>query len=88
MTTPVVWITSASPHLERTSAPEIVRAEVIVQGLNYVEPEARVNLGDIQRMLDWYEAQGMQKIHIDAKTIVDMRYVKLIDEASKDEATK
>jgi hypothetical protein len=59
------------------------KPEVIVQGLNYVEPEARVNLGDIQRMLDWYEAQGMQKIHIDAKNIVDMRYVKLIDESSK-----
>lgn len=64
------------------------KPEVIVQGLNYVEPEARVNLGDIQRMLDWYEAQGMQKMHIDAKNIIDMRYAKLIDEGSKDEASK
>ena len=50
---------------------------MIEQGLNYVEPEARINLGDIQRMLDWYEAQGMQKIHIDATNIIDMRYAKL-----------
>lgn len=64
------------------------KPEVIVQGLNYVEPEARVNFGDIQRMLDWYEAQGMQKMHIDAKNIIDMRYAKLIDEGSKDEASK
>jgi NitT/TauT family transport system substrate-binding protein len=53
--------------------------EVITQGLNYVEPEARVNVGDLQRMLDWYEAQGMQKMHIDARSIIDMRYAKLIE---------
>lgn len=52
---------------------------VIAQGLNYVDPEARVTLGDLQRMLDWYEAQGMQKGHIDAASIVDRRYAKLID---------
>jgi NitT/TauT family transport system substrate-binding protein len=52
--------------------PDIVRL-----GLNYVEPEARLNLADLQRMLDWYEAQGMQKVHIDGKTLVDLRYAKL-----------
>jgi NitT/TauT family transport system substrate-binding protein len=86
------FVDAQGNRADQASAPELIelmakglnqKPEVIVQGLNYVEPEARVNLGDIQRMLDWYEAQGMQKIHIDAKNIVDMRYVKLIDEASK-----
>ena len=52
--------------------------EVIKDGLNYVEPDARVNAGDIQHMLDWYEAQGMQKMHIDATSMIDMRYAKLV----------
>ncbi|HEY3919714.1 MAG TPA: ABC transporter substrate-binding protein [Stellaceae bacterium] len=51
---------------------------VITQGLNYVEPDARVNVGDIQRMLDWYEAQGMQKVHIEATSMIDTRYAKLV----------
>ena len=35
-------------------------------------------------MLDWYEAQGMQKMHIDATTIIDIRYAKLIDARAPD----
>ena len=52
--------------------------DVITRALNYLEPEARVAVDDIQRMLDWYEAQGMQKIHIDARSMVDLRYAKLV----------
>jgi len=54
--------------------------DVIRRGLNYVEPEARVAVGDIQRMLDWYEAQGMQKVHIDARSMIDMRFAKLVED--------
>jgi NitT/TauT family transport system substrate-binding protein len=86
------FVDAQGNRADQPSAPELIalmakglnqKPEVIVQGLNYVEPEARVNLGDIQRMLDWYEAQGMQKIHIDAKNIIDMRYVELSDETSR-----
>lgn len=58
-------------------------AKVIIDGLNYVDPEARISLGDLQHMLDWYQAMGMQKTHIDAKSIVDLRYAKLVDTAEK-----
>jgi len=51
--------------------------EVITQGLNYADPEARVAVDDMQRMIDWYEAEGMQKVHIDAKSIIDLRYATL-----------
>jgi NitT/TauT family transport system substrate-binding protein len=86
------FVDAQGNRADQPSAPELIalmakglnqKPEVIVQALNYVEPEARVNLGDIQRMLDWYEVQGMQKMHIDAKNILDMRYVKVIDESAK-----
>lgn len=51
--------------------------QVIVDGLNYVDPEARIDVKVVQRMLDWYEKMGMQKTHIDAKTFIDTRYAKL-----------
>lgn len=54
--------------------------KVISDGLNYVDPDARIAVGDVQRMLDWYQTMGMQKTHIDAKSIIDMRYAKLVDE--------
>lgn len=57
--------------------------KVVTDGLNYVDPEARVSIGDIQHMLDWYQAMGMQKTRIDAKAIVDMRYAKLIEAKEK-----
>ncbi len=53
--------------------------KVVVDGLNYFEPEARIAISDVQRMVDWYEKMGMQKSHIDAKTFVDTRYAKLLE---------
>lgn len=53
--------------------------EVVRRGLNYVDPEARIAVADLQRMLDWYEAKGLQKFHVDAKALIDMRYAKLAD---------
>jgi NitT/TauT family transport system substrate-binding protein len=52
--------------------------EVVVRrGLSYVDPEARIPVADLQRMLDWYEARGLQKFHADATALIDMRYAKL-----------
>src|SRR5579875_3307928 len=51
--------------------------QVIIDGLNYVDPEARIDVGVVQRMVDWYEKMGMQKSHIEAKSFIDTRYAKL-----------
>lgn len=51
--------------------------DVIEDGVTYVDPEARVIVDDIQTMVDWFEAHGMQKTHIDARSLIDMRYAKL-----------
>lgn len=53
--------------------------KVVVDGLNYIEPEARIAISDVQRMVDWYEKMGMQKSHIDAKAVVDTRYARLLE---------
>ncbi len=47
---------------------------VIELGVPYFDPLARVSVPDIQRALDWYEAQGMLKTHIDAENFIDRRY--------------
>jgi NitT/TauT family transport system substrate-binding protein len=54
--------------------------KVIVDGLNYVDPEARLNVGAMQRMVDWYQTMGMQKTHLDARSMIDMRFAKLAPE--------
>lgn len=51
--------------------------EVVRRGLSYVDPEARIAVADLQRMLDWYEARGLQKFHVDATALIDRRYAKL-----------
>jgi NitT/TauT family transport system substrate-binding protein len=53
--------------------------EVVRRGLGYVDPEATLRVADLQRMLDWYESRGLQKFHVDAATLIDMRYAKLAD---------
>jgi NitT/TauT family transport system substrate-binding protein len=54
--------------------------EVVRRGITYADPEARIGVADLQRMLDWYEARGLQKFHVDAATLIDMRYAKLADQ--------
>ncbi len=48
--------------------------EVIKLGINYFGPQDRVSVADMQRQIDWYEARGMLKTHIDAETLIDKRY--------------
>jgi NitT/TauT family transport system substrate-binding protein len=88
------FVDAQGNRANQPSAPELIdimakglnqKPDVIVNGLNYTEPEARINIADVQRMLDWYEAQGMQKMHIDAKNVIDMRYAKLIDDRASAE---
>jgi NitT/TauT family transport system substrate-binding protein len=85
------FVDAQGNRADQPSAPELIdimakglnqKPDVIVQGLNYVEPEARINISDVQRMMDWYEAQGMQKVHIDARNIIDMRYAQLVNDAA------
>lgn len=80
------FVDAAGQRADQPSAPEMIA--IAAKGLNqppavvkesvaYVDPEARVYVSDIQHMLDWYEAHGMQKAHIDALSLIDMDYAKI-----------
>ena len=71
---------------DQPSAPEMIalaakalnqRPDVIKAGITYNDPEARVFVSDLQTMVDWFESHGMQKTHIDATSLIDMRFAKL-----------
>ncbi len=68
---------------DQPSAPEMVAIaakglgvseNVVKLGLPYFDPQARVSVADVQGALDWYYAQGMMKMHVDAHKITDFRY--------------
>jgi len=81
------FVDAKGNRADQADAPEMIALaakglgqpeEVVRRGLTYVDPEARIAVADFQRMLDWYEAKGLQKGHIDAKSLIDMRYAKLL----------
>ncbi|HXQ51458.1 MAG TPA: ABC transporter substrate-binding protein [Stellaceae bacterium] len=43
--------------------------------IGYVDPDARVDVKDLQRQVDWYKSQGMLKGDIDAAAVLDWRFV-------------
>jgi NitT/TauT family transport system substrate-binding protein len=47
----------------------------IRKAIAYVDPEARLDVKDLQNQVDWYVSQGMLKTRIDVNTVIDKRYV-------------
>lgn len=43
--------------------------------VSYDDPQARLDVKDVLRQVDWYKSQGMLKADIDGKQAIDMRYV-------------
>lgn len=41
----------------------------------YVDPEARLDVGDVLHQISWYRSQGMIKNEFDSNAIIDKRYV-------------
>jgi NitT/TauT family transport system substrate-binding protein len=50
-------------------------ADVLDQGLGYMDAEARLDVPDVLHQVAWYRAQGMVKSDFKAEDIVDQRYV-------------
>jgi len=48
---------------------------VVARGIGYFDPENRIVLSDMQDVLDWYEANGMIKTHMNADALLDKRFV-------------
>ena len=49
--------------------------ERIQKAIAYVDPDARLDVKDLQNQVDWYVSQGMLKTRIDLNTVIDKRYV-------------
>ena len=42
----------------------------------YMEPQARLDLGDIERQIDWYKSQGLIDRTVTARNVVDLNFNK------------
>lgn len=47
----------------------------VKKAIAYVDPDARLDVKDLQNQVDWYVSQGMLKTRIDVNTVIDKRYV-------------
>jgi NitT/TauT family transport system substrate-binding protein len=45
------------------------------QGLPYIDAEARLDTDDVIHQVDWYKSQGLVKAEVDARSVIDGRYV-------------
>lgn len=46
----------------------------IRDGIPYVDPDAKLLVGDIYRQVAWYQSQGLVESSVDAKTILDLSF--------------
>jgi NitT/TauT family transport system substrate-binding protein len=49
--------------------------DVIARGIGYFDPQNRIVLSDVQDVLDWYQASGKIKTHMDAAALLDKNFV-------------
>ena len=77
------FLDAKGSRADQPSAPEIIavaakglgQSEAVIRlGLTYFDPEVRVSARDIQASLDWYYAQGMLKMPMEARDMIDFRY--------------
>lgn len=66
---------AAAPEMIAIAAKVLNQSpEIIKLGIAYYDPQARVSLADVRRVVDWYKSQNMLKGEIDVKALIDMRY--------------
>ncbi len=51
-------------------------ADRVRVGLPYVDPEARLNVGDVYNQVEFWQSQGLVDRNVDAKAILDLSFVK------------
>jgi len=47
---------------------------MIRRTIPYIDPEARLDVKDVLRQIDWYKSQRMVKASINGEEIIDRRY--------------
>jgi NitT/TauT family transport system substrate-binding protein len=53
--------------------------DAIAKGIGYFDPEARLNLADLQDLLDWLSQQGMIKTKMAATALIDSRFALTVE---------
>ena len=66
---------TAPPVLEIISKYVDQPPDRIKKAIAYVDPDARLDVLDLQNQVDWYVSQGMLKTRIDVNSVIDKRYV-------------
>jgi NitT/TauT family transport system substrate-binding protein len=51
-------------------------AAAVEAGAYYIDPQARLDVADIERQIAWYKAKGLVNKNVDARDIVDSSFVK------------
>jgi NitT/TauT family transport system substrate-binding protein len=68
---------------DQATAPEMIAIaakvlgqppEIVKLGIAYYDPQSRISLSDVRRIVDWYKAQNMLKGDINVDALVDTRY--------------
>ena len=66
---------TAQPVLEIISKYVGQSPDQVRKAIAYVDPDARLDVKDLQNQVDWYVSQGMLKTRIDVNSVIDKRYV-------------
>jgi len=55
-------------------------AENVSFSVTYADPEARLDVKDVLRQIDWYRAQGLIKGEVNGAELIDSRYARPLEE--------
>ncbi len=44
-------------------------------GMPFADVDARLDVNDVRRQIDWYKSQNLLKSQVDADDLIDKRYV-------------
>lgn len=68
---------------DQATAPELIAIaakvlnqppEIVKLGIAYYDPQSRVSVTDVRRVVEWYKSQNMLKGEIDIDALIDKRY--------------
>jgi NitT/TauT family transport system substrate-binding protein len=83
------FITADGKRLDGSTAEEMLAimskaldqpAELLRQGITYVDRDARLEARDISRQIAWHKAQGLLEGDVEAAALMDKRYARFLDE--------
>lgn len=68
---------------DQATAPEMIAIagkaigqppEIVKLGIAFYDPQSKISVSDVRRIVEWYKSQGMLKGEIDVNALIDRRY--------------